>query len=251
MRIPSALLLCASVGASEAATLTDQHADLAINYNSVRDAWQLTIRDEDAAKEYAADRIILEGSIECRVELPDDDRFSFLGEPGEYSWILPSTQEPGMLYLGISTENKAGASGWTSDGVSNDFFIRGVSPGAFTDGQVKLTLLSVNGPGFFSLYTVSPGKDPVVSMNSRDGIDDADFRLLTPNRHSHFNWAFSAPGTYHVTLQASGLLGSSVGTSVSEPTTFTFEIVPEPSGSLLLMSGAALVGAVRRRRIRR
>src|SRR5690606_17108395 len=110
------------------------------------DEWQLTVRDEDAAKEYAADRVVLSGSIECRVELPDDDRFSFLGQPGEYSWILPSSQEPGLLYLGISTESKAGASGWTGYGVSSDFLVRGVAPGSFTDGQVKLTLLAVEGP---------------------------------------------------------------------------------------------------------
>jgi len=231
--------------------LDEAHVDLGLNYNATLNQWQLTVRDEDNTKEYAADRVILRGAISARVTLPNDARYAFLGAPGAPSYILPQTQEPELLYLGFSTENKTSViDDWTADGVSPSQLVKGLNSGTFLSNQITLSLQAVSGPGNFALYRTSPGGDPVVTFDSGNGIDANDRTLFNPNVHAHFNWAFSAPGTYAVTLQASGLLAGNSQFTQSAPTTFTFQIVPEPGTAILTLGGLALLALPPRRRRR-
>ncbi len=226
--------------------LNHEHVDLGLNYNSTFKQWQFTARDEDNTKEYAADRVILHGAISGQVTIPNDARYAFLGAPGATSYVLPQTQEPDLIYLGFSTENKGAViNDWTGDGVSNDFLVRGISSGVFA-GNITLSLQAVSGPGSFALYRTSPGGDPLVSINSADGIDAGDRHLFGSNNHTHFNWAFSLPGNYEVTLLASGFLAGTGQLTQSAPTTFTFQIVPEPSVAALL-GGSGMLLRLRRR----
>jgi surface-anchored protein len=84
-------------------------------------------------------------------------------------------------------------------------------------------------------------------MNTRDGISGDDWFEIGAGDHAHFNWAFSAMGTYTLTFEASGtLVEDSIFTS-SGPVDFTVQVVPEPGVAALLGLGGLLLLARRRR----
>ncbi len=129
---------------------------------------------------------------------------NFLGPAGGGAWTLPEVENAELLYLGIGTQ--------------------GIAPGTFVNNQIRLELRSLSGPGHFALYNVDPFGSPVVHMNSRDGIDLAadSIALASSGGHVHVNWAFSAPGTYHVGLGARGVLAGSSQTNASPTVDYTF-----------------------------
>ena len=134
---------------------------------------------------------------------------NFLGRAGDGLWTLPETENPNLLYLGLGTQ--------------------GIAPGTFVNNQIRLELRSVSGPGHFALYNVDPFGTPVVHMNSRDGINPTadSIALASLGGHVHVNWAFSAPGTYHVGLGARGVLaGGSTNASPTVDYTFIVQDIP-------------------------
>lgn len=232
--------------------ITNQHIDFATNYNPTLGQWQLTLRDEDIQREFAgrtapgADRVIIQAGLSARVEVPNIPGFSFLGSPATSVWVMPQTQDPELPYIGVSTENLTLQGGWSGDSVSSQLLVRGVSSGVFSGNQITLRLSAISGPGNFFLYSTDFSGQPVISMNTSDGLSTADARVFSPGTHSHFNWAFTAPGTYDLTFVASGVLASSGTLSQSTPTTFRFAIVPEPATAGLLGVGALLLASRRR-----
>ncbi|PSL52132.1 anchored repeat ABC transporter substrate-binding protein [Saccharothrix carnea] len=104
----------------------------------------------------------------------------------------------------------------------------GKQRGATRTSEVRLTATAVEGPGELVAYlTESLGK-PVVYFDSGDGLSDVDSTTLPPAAHTHLNWAFTAPGTYRLTLRASLVNGGDempLGQS-----TFTFAVGVDPTG---------------------
>jgi surface-anchored protein len=99
-------------------------------------------------------------------------------------------------------------------------------------------------PGNFALFNSSSAIR--LSATGSD-VGTSSFSITTG--HIHYNWGFSAPGTYTFDMQASydtdpdplvvGLLQSSVET-------YTFNVIPEPTCGTLLLIG--LVGWVATRK---
>ena len=123
----------------------------------------------------------------------------------------------------------------------------GVAKVGFPDSNaVTFTLLSAgaSNPGNFVLFNTSTPNQIRLSASGATVGTDSSFQLS--QSHLHWNWGFSAPGTYTFNIQASytdpvaGLLQSPVET-------YTFNVVPEPSTGVLLMAGLATLSAVRRR----
>jgi surface-anchored protein len=244
------LLLGARTIAHGAVVLTHQHIDLSINFNPTfsggeTNPWLLTVRDEDARREYAGQRAgytdplraTLLVSEFAAVEIPDDPAFAFLGEAGTLSWILPETQDPALLYAGFSTENKSAQIGWQGDGVNGAFLVRGLGQNQFIENTIRLSLASFSGPGQFHLYTLDEFGEPTVHFDTTDGLSALDFRDFSPALHAHFNFAFSAPGDYFVGLRAIGFLVPDGIPSESEVTVFHFQVIPEPSSVALVALG--------------
>ncbi|HEX6339894.1 anchored repeat ABC transporter, substrate-binding protein [Umezawaea sp.] len=104
----------------------------------------------------------------------------------------------------------------------------GKARGATRTSEVRLTATAVEGPGKLVTYlTESLGK-PVVYFDSGDGMSDVDSTTLPPAAHTHLNWAFTAPGTYRLTLRAS-LLNDGEQKPLGEGT-FTFAVGVDPTG---------------------
>jgi surface-anchored protein len=221
--LPSLFLTVIAIPtASAATTLTSGHADIGIGYDG---AFDLHVHDDETDTEYAPDEVIL-GVGSAALQFSPGGAFSFLGPAGTPVWVLPKEQNPELLFLGLGTEELDPAD-WT--------------------GNIGLTLTAVSGPGTFYLWDVNSFGVPTVSMNSGDGITAGDTVSLVPGSHAHYNLGFSAPGTYSVSFEATGLHVVD-GFQNSGPAAYTFQVVPEPGSVVLAIVGAGAVLWYSRRR---
>lgn len=199
-------------------TLWLDHADVGVNYDlTPPGAWDLHVHQDEPppGTEFEPDEAILGVGAAAQTTVPVGVQWSFLGTAGSSLYVLPQTENPSLLFLGLGTEE--------------------MSSGTFLSDQVSLTLRNVSGPGHFAMYDVNMFGSPTVFMNSRDGIAGSDAITLTAGGHRHVNWAFSEPGTYQIDFEASGTLAGGGPFTSSGPVTYTFEVVPEP-GTWALMS---------------
>ena len=121
-----------------------------------------------------------------------------------------------MIFLGIA-----------GDEISGDLF---------TDDNVTLSLIGVDGPGETFLYSVDAFGSPTVYFNSADGVDSSDVYPVSVGGHAHQNWAFSEAGVYEVQLQASGVLAVDSTVVLSEIVTLRFHMIaPQPQAGLELV----------------
>jgi surface-anchored protein len=91
-------------------------------------------------------------------------------------------------------------------------------------------------PGNFALFTA--GSSIRLSATG-SAVGTSSFSISTG--HIHYNWGFSAPGTYTFDMKATfGALESAVET-------YTFNVIPEPSSGALLLIGLAGLMAARKR----
>ncbi len=202
--LASSLYLQAQV--AEPPTLTHDHADIGIAF--AEGSWDLHVHDGASDTEYEPSAVWLEVGPHALIPVPDSPAFAFLGEPGTPSWILPETDNHDLLFLGLGTEE--------------------IEPGTFQDDSVTLTLLNLTGPGYFALYQTDPFGNPVVRMNSTDGITEEDHIQLATGGHAHANWAFSAPGQYRITLQASATLAADGQPTTSDAAEYLFTVSDQP-----------------------
>ncbi|MER8047780.1 anchored repeat ABC transporter, substrate-binding protein [Streptomyces sp. NPDC094032] len=66
--------------------------------------------------------------------------------------------------------------------------------------QVRTTVTGLEGPGDLRVYLTDTLGTPTVTVDSADGFGPDDSFVLPPEAHTHVNWAFSAPGTYRLTV---------------------------------------------------
>ncbi len=103
----------------------------------------------------------------------------------------------------------------------------------FVGDALRIELVSVEGAGDFFVFTLDQFGNPIVHINSADGITAADFMPLVAGGHQHVNWAFSAPGTYRVGFRARGTLVEGNQPVASEVAYYTFTVpaarYPQPT----------------------
>jgi surface-anchored protein len=227
------IALAFSSSQSEAAALyTKGHADLGIGYEN--GAFDIHIHAEGATidgveyddEEFEADEVIIVVSPSALEARPANFggflNFDPIGvAAGVDYYKLPqgageATAEQ-LPFLGIATEE--------------------IPNGTFVGNAITLSIDNVVGPGFFSIFQDAfPG--PSFKAASSDGLPDS-FNFFT-GIHDHFNYGFTAPGTYEVTLRATGtLVGGGIVTGTG---TYTFSVVPEANSYVLLaVAGTSLL----------
>lgn len=164
----------------------------------------LVLREDTASVNYTGTNVILVAKAESKLTLPEATPFGAGGAP---FWILPQSQNPNLLYLGISAE--------------------GVPQGVF-DGPLQLRLTRFEGPGYFMAWQATGPGQFNIRLDTRNGLDAADGFTPAAGAHEHYNWGFSTNGVYCVTFQVSGTNASMGKTVVSPEITVAFHVLPLP-----------------------
>jgi surface-anchored protein len=191
--------------AHPAVKLPSGHTDIGVAYED--GAFDLHIHDEETDTEYGPDGAVLCVGEAAEQVIPDTAALSFLGRPGYSTWILPAVENTNLLFLGFGAEE--------------------IESGVFINDVLRMELVSVVGAGDFAVFAYDGFGNPIVHMNSADGINAADFFPLVAGGHTDLNWAFNAPGTYRIGFRARGTLVVGNQEVVSDIAYYTF-VVPEP-----------------------
>ena len=172
------------------------HGDLTVDY--VGSEWVFSFHHEDEDHDQT---ILLDQN--SRNTIPDISRFDFLGKAGDPIWILPQISTEGIPFMGFNSNLTA--------------------KGIFKQDSMNVHLTTVNAPGDFFIWTSSVN-GVEVSMNSADGLGDADVMKFPARGHFHKNLGFSSPGTYLLGFTASGVLADSGQTVTSEEYFVKYEL---------------------------
>lgn len=153
---------------------------------------------------------------------------------GDPVWRLPNTNEAGVPYVALASEELLdlgnGAADWST-------FI------TFTLGSVT----SPSGTGTFSAWSVAGSDPPVFHFSSTNpGATVNNNQFVSEFGHDHFNWAFTEAGLWLVEMTASGTHDTFGAVSATE--TLRFNVIPEPSTGLMALLSVAGFSLVRRRK---
>jgi surface-anchored protein len=242
------LALCAVAPSATLAqvAIIDTHIDIGIAGPSAGSSWGFHIHDGDWDEEYAPSAAFFYiNPAHATLTQPAGAQWSFIGQTvGAPIYVLPQGQNANLPFLGFAAEEVPANtfdSTFNSDSRVNA-----------TGRWIGFTVTSVSGPGEFSIWQTDGFGNPRVWVSTFEGgLTAADTVFIQQGGHAHFNWGFTAPGTYEVTLVASGFIGGVQ--HFSDPATFTFSTsnpIPEPAAFAALAGLAALgLAATRRRRL--
>lgn len=202
------LVMAAPVRAiAEVAVLVTEHVDLRVTDDPGRtNRLGLEVVDEDRRVVYPPEQVVLVANERARLILPAGTPF---GEEGADFFALPQSQDPDLLYLGVSAE--------------------GLSVNTFADGP-SLRLKSIEGPGRFFVWQASAFGDLDVRIDSGNGVGNEDALTPIAGSHEHANWGFTSPGVYKVTFEVHARIRGETTNRVSLPAPVTFHVRPLPQG---------------------
>jgi surface-anchored protein len=167
--------------------------------------------------EHHSDEVYTYADSNALVNRPTTANYNFLGvDPGSPVYVLPSTQNVNLPFLGLSGESLV-AGQFAAYRPTEDPRITSATIREYVKVQMVDKRFSgvdgSNSGGEFSLYS---GTAPTVWMATSDGISDNDSFWLY-RTHFHRNLAFSKPGIYEIDVVISGYLDSN-GNGIKDPT---------------------------------
>jgi surface-anchored protein/MYXO-CTERM domain-containing protein len=250
MRIRWLACLLALLGGASAAPaqvfLSNTHIDFGMGYGP--SGWDLHIKDDIANIEYSTsgapggtDWAIARLLGESQAPRPAGTQFDFIGvQAGQNIFRVTDVPSPQGLLMGIGAEEN-------TPGTFASYFESDPRVNA-TGEWIRVRLKAFTGPGHVSLWGTDLG-GPVVYWATADGLNALDTFFVLNGTHADLNWAFTEPGEYTLTLEASAFLGpGATNPTFSGDTVYTVQAVPEPSSLALAgLVGLAGVRAWRRR----
>lgn len=127
--------------------------------------------------------------------------FAEIATPGTKGWIMPQISVVGAPYLGVRAI--------FSDGLFYDYFMGNYFASGVGSIRYRVESVTGTGPaagGYFGMYVDSFG-EPYFLVNTKPGSGAPnEVQTLTPNAHEHFAWVFTKPGSYDLTIRATGKL---------------------------------------------
>jgi surface-anchored protein len=186
--------------------LDHEHTDgLCLLYNpSGSNLLSLIAWQRDAGLDLPTNQVIFVARTQAMLTLPSGTPFGNAGQP---FWILPQSQNPNLLYLGVNSER--------------------IPSGVFT-GPLTIQLKRLVGPGYFMVWQATGPGQYNIRINTRDGIGTNDNFMPLLGSHEHFNWGFSTTGVYCATFQAFGQRIGETTNIFSPESAYLFQILPLP-----------------------
>ena len=206
---------------NEASEISVGHVDLGPRL--IDGQWRAGLRHdaESGAVWRDPNQTVLRVSDAAIMTAPDSADYPFLADvAGKPVYVVPQTQNPGVVWLGWNTQDPAVT--------------------ASIDRGLTMRVGPVSGPGRAWLFLQSGtfGK-PLLLADSGAAPGDV---WIDSGTHVHANWAFSAPGTYTATVTFLGTTTS--GEAVSASTTLRFAVGDATSASeALAMAAPAASGS--------
>ncbi|WP_436836968.1 TIGR03773 family transporter-associated surface protein [Micromonospora tulbaghiae] len=178
--------------------ISDGHVDMGPHLNGAD--WTIRIKDDRSSPPVWRETADVVLHVKDKAKLTVPAGAGFLGKQGDSVWLLPQTQQSGLVWPGWNTQHESVVSG--------------------VRGDVTWTLKGVDGPGRFALFlTSSFGSEDVLF----DSAEPFPQKLGVPlNTHAHGNWAFGKPGLYRLAVQMSGT--TTAGRSVTATRTLTIAV---------------------------
>jgi len=169
-------------------------------------------------------------------------------EPGEVLLEVGNLAFTSTEFLPSVITSLLGANAWILPADPQEAFDMGIleagvgKVGFPNNNAVTFSLVGAgpNNPGNFVLFTVGNAVRLSAMGNT---LGSSAFSITAA--HIHYNWGFSAPGTYTFDLKAS-YMDADFGVLESATETYTFNVIPEPTCGTLLLIG--LVGWVAARK---
>ena len=204
----------------EASEIAVGHVDLGPRL--IDGQWRAGLRHdaESGAVWRDPNQTVLRVSDAAIMTAPDSADYPFLADvAGKPVYVVPQTQNPGVVWLGWNTQDPAVT--------------------ATIDRGLTMRVGPVSGPGRAWLFLQSGtfGK-PLLLADSGAAPGDV---WIDSGTHVHANWAFSAPGTYTATVTFLGT--TTAGEAVSASTTLRFAVGDAASASEALAMAAPAAAA--------
>ena len=206
---------------NEASEISAGHVDLGPRL--IDGQWRAGLRHdaESGAVWRDPNQTVLRVSDAAIMTAPDSADYPFLADvAGKPVYVVPQTQNPGVVWLGWNTQDPAVT--------------------ATIDRGLTMRVGPVSGPGRAWLFLQSGtfGK-PLLLADSGAAPGDV---WIDSGTHVHANWAFSAPGTYTATVTFLGT--TTAGEAVNASTTLRFAVGDAASASeALAMAAPAASGS--------
>lgn len=197
--------------------IDDGHVDMGPRF--VGGTWVVQLKDDTVSPIVWRNLrdVVLHARESSRIEVPEGAAYAFLGAPGSPVYVLPQSQQPGLVWPGWNSQDP--------------------SVLAEVPGSITWRLHDVDGPGRFVLFLSGSFGQTDVLFDSDDSLPQQ--LAIARNTHVHGNWAFTEPGVYRLTVEMSAQRGSGgqvsdtrtlvvvVGDDVDPSTAFT----DDPPGS--------------------
>ena len=191
---------------NEASEISVGHVDLGPRL--IDGQWRAGLRHdaESGAVWRDPNQTVLRVSDAAIMTAPDSADYPFLADvAGKPVYVVPQTQNPGVVWLGWNTQDPAVT--------------------ATIDRGLTMRVGPVSGPGRAWLFLQSGtfGK-PLLLADSGAAPGDV---WIDSGTHVHANWAFSAPGTYTATVTFLGT--TTAGEAVAASCASSQAFAPDPA----------------------